>query len=342
MRERIGWIDVCRGLGILSVIYAHGLDDQSIRYFFYAFHIPLFFFLSGIVFHHKNHESFSSVVKKALNNVLLPYFLFAVFSYVVWLMQTQFAFFSLSKVPGVLWNILYGNGNQKQFFYNVVIWFLPTLFITRILFGAVTVFTNRNKNLIGILLIFSGVGYGISRIYPGLTLPFGLEVALNAIVFFGSGYLWNAYLPQTKTLFKRYALPLFLVSLSVCIVAATLNYNPTHQQIDMRVNRLNDYLLFYFGAFSGILSCIALSEMIHTNRVLKILGKHSMILFIWHLPVFSAISQILRIFTNDQTINTLRNLYLAPLYSIISVALILLLARLLTFATGQLAARRQS
>src|SRR5262249_26319087 len=60
-RERVQWVDAARGLAILLVVFGHaagGLIDASgsdsalpLRYLFlgvYTFHMPVFFFLSGL------------------------------------------------------------------------------------------------------------------------------------------------------------------------------------------------------------------------------------------------------------------------------------------------------
>jgi len=53
MNERITYIDIAKGLGILVIVLAH--NDlagyhPTLHKFIYAFHIPLFFFLSGMFF----------------------------------------------------------------------------------------------------------------------------------------------------------------------------------------------------------------------------------------------------------------------------------------------------
>jgi len=322
LRERISWIDIARGIGILAVIYAHGLDGHSIRYLFYAFHIPLFFFLSGVVFHHKNHESFYSIVRSAVKNILIPYFLFATLSYSFWLITTNFSQFSIENLPKTLFNILYGNGNQKQFFYNAVLWFLPCLFITRILFGILTMISTKRIFLALALFVFSVGGYAVSLFSPKLTLPFGFEAALTGVVFFGIGFLFHSLLPHVKHLLEKHRMVIFATGLSVCILVATVNFTLSGHQIDMRLNRLDNYFLFYLAALSGIAMSIAGSFLIRHNSLLEYIGQQSMPLFIWHLIIFSLFSKFLMQFITPHMVTTLRNLYLAPLYTILSIGVI--------------------
>jgi polysaccharide biosynthesis protein PslL len=53
MPQRIVHIDIAKGIGILLVVLAHnGLQAYApfLHQFIYAFHMPLFFFLSGMFF----------------------------------------------------------------------------------------------------------------------------------------------------------------------------------------------------------------------------------------------------------------------------------------------------
>ena len=47
--NRILWIDAAKGIGLLCVILGH-LGVPYLSTLVYTFHMPLFFFLSGIVF----------------------------------------------------------------------------------------------------------------------------------------------------------------------------------------------------------------------------------------------------------------------------------------------------
>ena len=318
--KRIAWIDICRGIGILSVIYAHGLSEDKFRFIFYAFHIPLFFFLSGITLHHKQHESTLKSLKKAVKGVLLPYFIFALISYGIWL----FLNFSFPRLQGSLQifiNILYGNGSGKQFFYNSVLWFLPCLFITRFIFSMLTHAIRSQKVLILVLSLFSITGYVLATTLPQLKLPFGFETALSGIVFFGWGYFYNST-KKLRDVIENKKVLLSIVFTGLLLLFAAGNFLLTGHQVDMRYNRMGNYFLFYLGAFSGIGLCLSLSYLIQQNKVLEYLGKNSMMLFIWHLIIFSYISKVLFIWITPATISHFRNLYFAPLYSVISIVII--------------------
>ncbi len=54
---RIVWLDAARGIGILLIIVGHIIPmTLPFSHFIYSFHVPLFFFLSGMVLQ-KRHMS---------------------------------------------------------------------------------------------------------------------------------------------------------------------------------------------------------------------------------------------------------------------------------------------
>lgn len=49
-KNRIEWIDTAKGIGIILVLLGHA-DFEPFSKIIYMFHIPLFFFISGFLFH---------------------------------------------------------------------------------------------------------------------------------------------------------------------------------------------------------------------------------------------------------------------------------------------------
>ncbi len=50
------WIDVTKGIGILLVILGHNNFDQSFLTVIHTFNMPLFFFITGYLFHYKKYK----------------------------------------------------------------------------------------------------------------------------------------------------------------------------------------------------------------------------------------------------------------------------------------------
>lgn len=323
MTPRIRWIDVARGLGILLVIYAHTLSADNLRYIFYSFHMPLFFFLSGIVFHHRKNEHFLLMVKKNIRTILRPYLIFALLSYVLWYFTIASYTPTLPEVKEHLLGILYGNNGENIMFYNGVLWFLPCLFATKVLFSSFTKLSTKKRFLLTFLFFCSLAGYGISIAFPKDKLIFGLETALTAVVFFGFGNIWNTQSQKLQAVFKKHATLLFSLLILSCLFFSTIHYIQTGYQVDMRLNKLGNYAFFYVASLSGIFSIIALSMALQKNTILEYIGRKSLILFVWHLLIFSYLNIYLLPRIDSQILQTVGKPTLSILTTLFSVAVIL-------------------
>lgn len=47
--QRLDWVDVARGIGIIAVVVGHVWTRGPLRDAMYSFHMPLFFLLSGML-----------------------------------------------------------------------------------------------------------------------------------------------------------------------------------------------------------------------------------------------------------------------------------------------------
>ena len=63
--NRIRWIDAARGLAMCMIVFGHAIPGGMVKQFFYSFHVPVFFFLSGLLFRGGREKSFWDFLKKA-------------------------------------------------------------------------------------------------------------------------------------------------------------------------------------------------------------------------------------------------------------------------------------
>lgn len=76
--NRIAWIDNAKGIGILCVLFGHlALNEGSnLRLFtwIYSFHMPLFFFLSGLTYRYKPAKE---AIRSRMKSLGIPHLLFS-------------------------------------------------------------------------------------------------------------------------------------------------------------------------------------------------------------------------------------------------------------------------
>jgi fucose 4-O-acetylase-like acetyltransferase len=137
-RQRVAWVDCCKGICIVLVVYGHGaggleaagvLTSDSVfaalREWVYIFHIPAFFFLSGLFALKASERPFLQFLQGRLRVLGYPY--------VVWTVIVLVSQF----VMGRLVNSPPSTSRAIRFLwepYGVGLWFLYSLFLISLLF----------------------------------------------------------------------------------------------------------------------------------------------------------------------------------------------------------------
>ena len=80
--ERLSYVDSLKGIGILLVVMGHLLSpgelylQSTVKQFVYSFHMPLFFFLSGLVYGLSRLSNSKVFLAKKITSLLIPYLSF--------------------------------------------------------------------------------------------------------------------------------------------------------------------------------------------------------------------------------------------------------------------------
>lgn len=143
--KRDATIDIMKGIGILLVVFGHTFhESQAI----YSFHMPLFFILSGASSAFSKHD-FS--LSRRFRAIMVPYFCFSLLSFLYWvLIESHFRpVDDTSLFNGILGtldlrlqqfiNIFIAENTVNSFAYNIVLWFLPCLFVADYLYSRIKI-----------------------------------------------------------------------------------------------------------------------------------------------------------------------------------------------------------
>lgn len=73
MKERLLYVDTLKAFGIILVVMGHVFHDSDsiVSHFIYAFHMPLFFLLSGVFFDYDKKNSFTFFAEKRWKSMLM-------------------------------------------------------------------------------------------------------------------------------------------------------------------------------------------------------------------------------------------------------------------------------
>lgn len=303
-------VDIAKGLGILTVVICHNWilyhDRGEFSRVIFSFHMPLFFFISGIFF--KPLQSFKETAVSKLNSLLKPYALVVVllilFDYVHSLING-----SQLNVIKLLLRGLYGSigtlsldGSSSALGW-VPIWFLNHLFaiyiFAWILYGSVLKRFSSKTGVAVLLLVIFFIGtkfvdffwyedfnpLGINGFLYGnapklIGLPLSMDLLLVTTPIFLAGY----YLSQRILSLRFNPLLLFLNLLIFFFL---------HYYFDLTMGlhdrQYDDFLITTVQMCTGLYCVFGLSSYLShfrsIGRVLAYLGSASLFILIFHYSV---------------------------------------------------------
>jgi fucose 4-O-acetylase-like acetyltransferase len=130
--NRVAWVDFAKGIGIFLVVLGHTLrglfnygyaEDSGVLHWLdtwiYAFHMPLFFFVSGLFIQRSAQRNWTEFAGRKLGAIVYPY--------VIWsLLQGILQAFTKSETTpaatlGNLWRIIYEPRDHFWFLYALMV-----------------------------------------------------------------------------------------------------------------------------------------------------------------------------------------------------------------------------
>lgn len=280
--NRITYIDIAKGIGIFLVIAGHLFRyDSYISAVIFSFHIPLFFFLSGMVEHYQDIK-FPEYLKKALRSCFVPWLLFALLGLFVSLLNLE-------------WRLAFNTGKAIKCIYGMdtglihvsQIWFLISLFYVKVFFWFFHRYVMKNGSIVLVMFLVIAITIfqklavaGAELFLPYNRLPMQIDNAFTGLVFYIGGFIYNKYKGETSEWANRC---IFFICLLLILVSP---YN-THINVANIYLGEDDYL-FYVFAISGIFLVILLSKFIERSScalfryILQYVGESSLYIFAVH------------------------------------------------------------
>ncbi len=296
-RDRYPWIDYARGICIILVCFRHtheGLANANILHpnehpvlqflnvFFFSFRMPLFFIISGIFVG-------ASLKKKGLYHFIEDRFRFIFYPFLVWgciqiTMQLVFKdYVNANREPIDYLNLLWNPREIEQF------WYLNALFFVGIFYAMIKVklkFTSLQQFGLGLLLYFVSYFTTINEIPTGL---FG-DVFFFYMFFAIGDNIANLIIePDKRKLLLGYRPLLILLP---CFLLMQYFFSKVNLKAgdDYYVQRFMP-VLFAIVAITGcafIINFSYLLQRLNVFRFLRVIGFHSLFIYIMHLMVIAA------------------------------------------------------
>ena len=269
--KRIEWLDIAKAISIILVVLGHA-GHPFLDVYLGWFRMPLFFFLSGVLFKPVLFKNFGRWAGNKTYRMILPYFVYGIVIFVIFNMQ------SLDLLPDHLYNLLYG-GSGLQGPYGVF-WFITVLLLTQLLLGIISNFYKWIQTFIIAVLFVAGH----SEFIISFDWPWNANVVMIAIFYYSLGY-------YSKELIRKYHNS-FTVAAVSAVLAAIVIFIQVNGQLDFYLNlKMSSYNHFILDIiipllfFMPVIYISSVIEKFPIREVLKVIGRYSIVIMYLHLPV---------------------------------------------------------
>ncbi len=285
--KRNSWADYAKAIGIILVVYGHvargvynagiPLDPNTFNLVdsvLYSFHMPLFFFLSGLFF-------YESLVKRGAIGLTINKLDTIIYPYIAWSLLQGFVEAFLAK---------YTNGSAT--FSEVLsfawqpraqFWFMYALFLIFIVSSLAYSVLDRSKT--PLLLILFGVLYIFKK-------EFSFNLASSFILGNTFFFILGVYFNDFKSSFEKYSAKLAM-AFGLLFIAGQYIY---HQALGLNYTSggLNTLALATTSIFFAIALSMCLARL--EIRWLLYIGASSMAIYLMHILAGSGARVILNKF----------------------------------------------
>jgi len=302
--SRIEWVDVAKALGIVLVFHGHvvqefiplrvGAAAHQMRWI-YAFHMPMFFLLVGLVYKGRA-LAFDEFLRRQVRTRLVPAWIFNVVGMLIWIAVEQargpdgwiqqHGWGAAVRTCGTqLLELLYQGRAREN--WNIVTWFLICLFTVELLQFGLRPLVKTTPRLIASLLGFAILSTLITTYSDQVHLLFPqrhwwyISGALMALVFYQLGMLLRrlGLLTGGGSTARR----AILAAACLLITLATYNRNAgagsNGSGVVMMVDaRFGDAGWFFVTALAGAFFIVFTSQLLARSCWLQAIGRKTMTL----------------------------------------------------------------
>ncbi|ALK08890.1 acyltransferase family protein [Blastochloris viridis] len=272
---RVFWIDFAKAFGIILVCLGHTIGGLRIdrigadlefynflRALIYTFHMPLFFFLSGVLTGFRPSTSVGGFIRSSVVGLILPYVLWSV---VFVFVQNAFSGAVNAATP-------YSDLAQMWWKPIGLFWFFYALFVARAVYFVAMALFGRS-GMTAAFMAFAAL-YGLS--FAGLT---DFNSILMGGSFFGLGVLAAPLLSRAPD--RRVLIAALLAATAAWAVLAVATLDPATPRP-----------LWVAAAIAGIAMTVAASRLVPAPNGsvlggLALIGQASMAIYVAHV-MFSA------------------------------------------------------
>ncbi|MCM8477981.1 acyltransferase family protein [Enterobacter hormaechei] len=278
---RHDWIAYLRFIAIFYIYLGHfGPAAGKLYPFVFTFHVPLFFFISGLLVKRAgtNNDLISAIVK-SFKRIMIPYAVFSVIGVIFLAIKDQR---SSQNILQMIEMSIYGVRNNTPL---ATLWFFPCLFMVYSYYNVLYRFINSRV----LLFVLGLVIYTLTPVWFGKAIPslfWNIDSAWYFFVFFAAGALLSPHLNSEIKFYdnnkKKSCLYLFalmsIIYYAVCYQYGTFSFYKGIKSLEMR------YFIYFFAAVFLFIPSILLAKYLDYKskhfdiKPLLVLGRNTLVL----------------------------------------------------------------
>lgn len=252
--NRLDWVDIAKGITILLMVIGHTSIPEPISKYIWSFHMPFFFFVSGMFYSPNKYAKFKILLKRRVGTLIIPYI-----------------FFSVIVMLGYFKTIYWRPEELIFGWYGYALWFIPVLFVAELMLYPFAKYICRpiTQYILIFALLLTSKLLAIEEIH----LPFKLDAVPLACSFVFLGYI-------LKDFSKKYQSPWWLITIAAIVSIILSQILP---KTGIGRNEIGWVIPNYINALIGIFFIMQISRKLiefnflkHPKRFILWCGKNTL------------------------------------------------------------------
>lgn len=276
MKQRLDYIDIAKGIGIILVVLSHIRNSDVVNYAL-AFYVPIFFFCSGYTTSIPEGMSMKENFARHAVKLLKPYFFFSILLllinhqiYLQGLIGIFYSRYSLFPCGSPEIYRLLINGNYP-------LWFLTCMVVAYLLFYFIIYHPKYQYYLVSFYLIIT-----VLLTYLPILLPWSIDTAFYMAIFMFVGMQTKQYCPNLFRSKRIHPMVLFAILLYFLLMPLCYDVNLSVREYGSSIG------VCLLAGLTGCIMTIYISRLFEgtfCGTLLQKIGQHSLTIFCIQIPL---------------------------------------------------------
>lgn len=272
------------------VIFGHITEEPDQFIYIYSFHMPAYFFLTGITFRFDRSKSFIEFTTNKFFALMAPYFILSAFASPLREWLEAVGEVNTQSFSDLILGTLFSNSDTGYKMASNTLWFIPCLFLSVIFFYIIMTVCRRKTLPMTVMTVALTAAACISGLDHGSGGIWHWKGAVFCVMFVLAGYITSQHIEaiEEAVLAHRFSASAVLLALLI----AGYHVSKHNRYVSIIHNEYKSMLLFYISAFATTIALtIALMMLSHSEKALKILapadliGKNTLPYIAFQVPV---------------------------------------------------------